>query len=384
MNSHDAKVFGLPTLKSRGFDIEIWDITFATRPLALELGIERTIDFETRIFMDKQTFEQASRELNAETLIIRSCLVAESQVWKHRDIVRMLSSSLARLAAVNAQTLPNFSPQVRSKAHLKLSFQRLRRRRAWGSLSRKIIMEFRLGNFLFAGVRPLDWIWTGVDISVFSKILIGPETRISFIHEFDFDRVLENPTPTEKLPEYVLMIDQMGPAHPDYVWAEIKSQITLNEYRDLIAIALNGIESRLGLQIIVAAHPRAKPGELEKLYPGRQVIYGRTAQLIRSARLVVVADGSTSTHIAIGMERPLIFIKSKQLDTLGQKWNQLWSESLGVPVIDLDVGVFPDLKYGVDLVRYNSYFSSNIKFRNTPEVLFWEHVADQLCSVQAP
>jgi hypothetical protein len=132
------------------------------------------------------------------------------------------------------------------------------------------------------------------------------------------------------------------------------------------------------MQAAIAAHPRAFPGVMEPWYGGRQRIYGKTAELIENAAVVIAAEGSTAIGIAVAFRKPLILMNSAKFDPFVQGLTFAYSAELMVPLLDLDLDSLPTISLNVDENAYARFIEQYIKKAGTPEVPFWSVVVSDI------
>ena len=370
---------GLAQLRDFGFSIEIWDVGWVNRPEAQSMGLPRTAAFKTTVFSDFRVFRTACRELGPDVVVIRTCMLSWYGLWLGRRLLRCLSETPAPLCAAMAANLPDLlRPAPHSLAWYRRLLSRVSDWQAWKRIAQRLAMRRPLSSLFMRGIRPLDLLWAGIAVNAVAAQQIGAHTRVEFIHEYEYDRVLECIARGDRPSAGIVLVDQMGPLHPDYVWRGTSAQLSSEEYTQLLCRTLDNLEDQLGSRVVVAAHPQARPGQIEPLYGGRQVVYGGTAQLIATSEFVVVPEGSTATFIAIGMRRPIVFLESPLFDPYGQALNIWFADSLALPIIDVHAQAIPVLTLDVDEARYSAFTKEFIKREGTPELPFWDCVARDL------
>jgi hypothetical protein len=200
-------------------------------------------------------------------------------------------------------------------------------------------------------------------------------------HSFDYDTYLRlarsNAAPAGN---YAVFVDQNLCFHTDFMYQDVPFFITPEKYFPAICGALNEIARSLGVDVRIAAHPRASREELKSDYwNGFQVVYGRTAELIQNCKVVVCHD-STAIHFAVLFEKPIIFVTTDELLPFfeGRSIAQAASEFGKLPLnCDRDLqGVDWQKEAQVDSGKYAAYKNEYIKAEGSPERPMWEIVVD--------
>lgn len=206
-------------------------------------------------------------------------------------------------------------------------------------------------------------------------------TEIIWAHTLDYDIFLEaGDTKTEKK-DYAVFLDEYFPYHPDFLVKVIHS-VCLNpsKYYGGLNNFFKEIEHKSGLPVLIAAHPSSqydlKPGCFEK----REVMKGKTTELVRNARFVI-AHSSTSVNFAVLYQKPIIFLTS---DEINQTWygNMIrnFASQFNKKPLNVDSGMEWDLaaELIMDEESYQRYYTNYIKTPGSPQKPFWEIVADRL------
>jgi len=214
--------------------------------------------------------------------------------------------------------------------------------------------------------------------------VIGPLTLIRYIHSQDFDAIRNNLFLPFAQRNIAVYIDNMGFSHPDFEsnYGVVLANLDLprlNEgmYR-AICRALDQFEADTGLQIEIAAHPRAKSGSLDQVFPGRNVRHGISSDLVSSCRVMIQPSSSTITGLAVALECPIIILRSTHFDARRLARGQALSKELKVPLVDIDT---ENLKFEIpeiDKEAYALYKERYVKRVDSIDLPFWEVVARDL------
>lgn len=133
------------------------------------------------------------------------------------------------------------------------------------------------------------------------------QAKIIGVNTCDFERIRD----TEEVPfayKYIVFLDEYLPFHPDF---KMFGQATIGEdiyYKQLNAL-FKKIEAAYQLPVVIAAHPKAELYKTHNYYEGREVLFGKTAELVKNS-VCVLAHYSTSIGYAIATEKPLVFLNA--------------------------------------------------------------------------
>ncbi|KOR27505.1 hypothetical protein TI05_18855, partial [Achromatium sp. WMS3] len=116
-------------------------------------------------------------------------------------------------------------------------------------------------------------------------------------------------------------------------------------------------------------------------FGNRYMKKGNTAQMVRQAKMVL-AHGSTSISYAVLWKKPILFLTTNELE---RSWMfpqiEVMATSLGKKVINIDTP-FEQINWDKELYvnedKYQEYKERYIKTKNTPELPFWQIVANRL------
>ena len=137
--------------------------------------------------------------------------------------------------------------------------------------------------------------------------------------------------------DYIVFLDEYYPFHPDDdLWG------TKSYPSDLYYASLNKtldlIERHYGLEVVVAAHPKALLYKEKNYFNGRKVIFNATGSLVKFAKMAITHD-STSMSFAVMNRIPIIQLSSDWLEQNRQDLVhsiQSFSNRLSLPVLNMD------------------------------------------------
>ena len=207
-------------------------------------------------------------------------------------------------------------------------------------------------------------------------------------HNLDYDvflRLRDQGTPQRR--SFAVFIDQDYCFHQDFLAMGSGFWTTPERYFPAICRGLRAAGAALGLDIRVAAHPRATHAVVEASFAGFPVVYGRTAEVIRDCAVVVCHD-STAVQYGVLFEKPMIFFTTDELNAsfAGGSIARFAAE-VGKTVINVDEaldGLDWQREVVVDRARYEAYRRRYIKTAGSPERSSWEIIAAHLEEADRP
>jgi len=126
----------------------------------------------------------------------------------------------------------------------------------------------------------------------------------------DYDRYLEEEMSSQKniYGDYVVMLDEFGPYHPDYLNTDNEPVCNVETYYLQLNRFFGQLEEVVGVNVLIAAHHRYSY-KMVIPFGGREIVVGRIVQLVKHAQLIL-AYASTSINYAVLYKVPLIFLTS--------------------------------------------------------------------------
>ena len=147
---------------------------------------------------------------------------------------------------------------------------------------------------------------------------------------------------------------------------------------------MNEIEKSLKLNIKIAAHPKSNFEMSQKKY-NHSIFVNKTFELIRDAD-IVVSHSSTALQWAIIMKKPIILVKTDEIQNASyakifNKDIDLFATVLGKRVVNLSqlssVNNWKDY-LNVDDEKYEKYIENYVKTKGSPEKLVWNIVIEYI------
>jgi hypothetical protein len=191
--------------------------------------------------------------------------------------------------------------------------------------------------------------------------------RLVPIHHFDVDHTIALGPPGAVSGERTaVFLDDFLPFHPDFAMHGRTSVSPEPYYRQLCRF-FDLAEKRWGLRFVIAAHPRSSYADHP--FGGREIVRGRTAELVRDAD-VVAAHGSTSVSFAIIYGKPICLLHSPEMkERLAPEYSQILhsAELLECSLIDMATAAVPPSIGAVNCALYRNYYNRYLSVRDDRE-----------------
>ncbi len=197
-----------------------------------------------------------------------------------------------------------------------------------------------------------------------------PETVRHFVraHNVKYDEYLANKN-SENLvgQKYILFIDSALCYHPidfskpDPNWDSDIYIRQLNSYFELL-------EQKYKMPVVISLHPVTYGRVTAETFNGRQISYGKTAQLIQHCEFVV-SHYSTSLINTVLAKKPAVIISSKQIENSLRKRQQSWAFAFAkycdFALDSLDDPVVPEVS--VNSEKYEKFTKKYLVDTTRPE-----------------
>jgi len=371
-NRRDFERFGIKLLIKNGFEVEVWDLASIVNPVPKYTPPD-PIDWPYyQVFDDKDQALSKIKNLSPDTFVVN--LIGYS--LKTCAIYKAISVSRARYAVFVANALP---PAITKK---EMFLHNLRK-------SNPKVMAKKLANYCFLhipfrwiGIKPASLILAGGEQSLWFKCLypVDKTSEVLWAHTLDYDLYLEEKdVPSTERP-IAVFLDEFLPFHPDIPLLEVPFSIDANKYYQLLNKFFGRVEQKLGLKVVIAAHPRSRYEKLADYFEGRECIRGKTIKLVKESRLVL-AHSSTALNFANLFHKPVIFLSFLDLDKsyMGPFIRTMahWFGKTPIPM-DGDVKIDWNRELTVSAEHYNRYRQAYIKTERSEDLPFWQIVANRL------
>ncbi len=104
---------------------------------------------------------------------------------------------------------------------------------------------------------------------------------------------------------YIVFNDIYFPFHPDYTFSEEYKQVTSREYYRVLNLLFSHVEKKLGMPVVIAAHPKAKYEGQE--FEGRKIMSNKTCNLVKFAKFAITSESNSLSYLSMA-KIPFIFV----------------------------------------------------------------------------
>ncbi len=375
----DMQRFGITAAIRRGYGVTIIDMSDL---LHSEVPNDRRAipshpDLEYLVVSTWKEFagtRDAFRRATMAFLLIQSFGLSRSTL----PPLRMLARSATAYAMMTPVLYPGAqleSNGIRRFQHLRDLFTRLAHADPLNSVLA------RLGPRPF-GAPYAKWVICNSERSrTATNRLIGPRTQVVATHAPDYELYRNMATKPMETVDQAVFIDQFLPYHPDYTVLGPNMLDDVAYYAGLRHL-FDRIEAELGLEVVVAAHPRADYAGHPGIFGERRVVAGRTEELIAQSRLVL-AHTSTAIGFAVLFRRPLMLLTSQALygRHVYEKYTyEGLATELGTPLRFFDDPAAMDLRdcLTVNAAAYRRYVDAYLRCNDAPDRPMWDTIWDAI------
>ncbi len=375
-NQRDFKRLGIEILMKNGFEVEVWDLTNIVYPdVTKNYTPPDSINWSgCKKFGDKIQALNKLKALNLNTFFIPLFFYS----LKFYPIYKAVSDSDAQYAAFMPNALP-FVDNYRSNNKLKKLLSNFKK--SPKELYKKLInRSFGSIPFRWLGIKPIRLILAGGSRSISYPGPIDNSTETLWAHTLDYDLYLEGKNRHSTEQPIAVFLDEYVPFHMDYIYSEIKPPISADRYYPLLNKFFKLIEDQIGLEVVIAAHPRSHYKSQPDCFQGRKWVRGQTVKLVKESRLVL-AHSSTAVNFANLFYKPVIFLTSSEMDKSFQgPLIRAMAKCYGKKPIfmDEDSNLDWESKLRVNKSYYDNYREAYIKRESSEDLSFWQIVANRL------
>lgn len=384
-SKRDYLRFGVDYFIENGFEVELWDINSVLYPDAsTRVIVMNPVTFKSlKKFSTKNEVLSEIGKLSGDVLIITFVSLCYNSLWLFRSIKK---NSLD-YAVCNLGSIPpfNLKKKILVKEHFNLkALIKFYRKLSIGAVFDYMFRHLPNELYKYIGVKPATIFVAGSNKSLLSgEYFLDDKTKYCLAHSFDYDRYLEDSNRSmayQQESKYAVFLDQFLPFHSDFLYSG-RSVVTESAYYPSLSRFFDYISSELGVEVIIAAHPRSYYDKLPDYFNGRQRILGETENLVKMSEFVIMHD-STAINYAIIYNRPIIFITTNEIDETyeGEHTRDL-ADLFNKKVINIDESLNVGLSYlmKIDSEKYDQYMEEYIKIKGTPEKPIWEIFIDEIC-----
>jgi hypothetical protein len=365
----DYDRFGLDVIFRRGYkDIEVWDFSCCFRydyfksftPVDMLSG-ENYISISDKNFAMQLLQAQSSNTVFICLIgISAKCSYIFNYLNKKQHLYGFLSFGLIPVQSNNSKSFDNIKKALVNPVNT----------------LRKLI-ELGMVKISTFGL-PINPDFVILGGAVATHKYINGRTNLLKAHALDYDLFLasKNFPELKQNQKYAVFLDHYLPYHPDTIGNEV---INPEHYYKTLNNFFEYVELKLGLEVVIAPHPRADYTRIGNPFNNRLIANYPTHNIVKNSELVIT-HYSTSVAFAVLYNKPLLFLNDDLYRLNIQNFINNMADFFHKSPINLSKSNFiiriEDIV--VDNHIYNSYKELYIKENNTPEKKYWDIFADYL------
>ena len=373
IDCYDKKKYGFDFLKKQKFKIEAWNVEFLLYKKSSKE--QKILNTKIKTIQNYDQFSLEIQKLNYNDVIICATAVAEGMSWNYRKIRKILFKTKSIISTICNNHYPgerrlnlfdhinDFFINKNLKKFLKIYIASF-----FGLLGDTITKFY---NY------KIDIIFAGVSIKGIDKNLIDHNTKIFYIHNLDvdlminvkFDKVLNKSRP-------ICYLDSMGPLHPDVLRYKLDYNLNAEQYFTKNKNCIKYLENVLSTKCIIAAHPKAEKGILEKYYNNLEIKYKQSASIVKHSQ-IVIAEASLSISLGVWFKKPIILLQHKKAPNWINDILINFKNEIGCELWDIDDKSTWKMPK-VDNSKYFNFCKKYLKKEGTTSLKFWEFVSLEL------
>jgi hypothetical protein len=375
----DLRRFGVSYFAARGFAVTILEAAAICHPRVTQQKSEpvefsgvtiRTIGNRAGLVAERTTLALAD---------VIMCFVTDGLVTPdNHPILRMIAESGRPYVLLRVNAIPGIDLETGSKRSLTGKITNLVDRLKGAKPIHSAYARLPLKTL---GLRPANFVIFGGSKSQRQHGVITGATEVIQGHAQDYDIAIESGIDIPAVDKTAVFLDQYLPHHRD--WAVIKGFAGFDVaayYRGLNGL-FSRIEKELGLQVIIAAHPRADYHDKPDVFKGREIVFNQTVELVRRSQLCITFS-SLALNYAVIYGKPIMLATTREYynHPVGRRFLDPLSHELGRDLIFLENVEKADLTtaLNIDSRRWSRYLAKYIKDPMAPARPLWEIVQSAL------
>lgn len=341
--------FYFDIILQNGSEIEYWDLSHIYFPNILQDNLVEEYIFKIRTFDDLEN--RITSQLNEKCLYVLH-ITYEYRVIKLFKLLTQYgckTSFFARGALPICGDISSIRVKILKALNLSLLLKFMKNKYA---TYLKKIGKVRFYDLVFnAGEFGYLTIGCGSQIE-------KSNSKIISINSIDYDNFLDNSMEEERIEKkYCLFLDEYLPYHPDFILLGIKA-VSADVYYSTLNHFFDVIEKNYNLEVIIAAHPKAKGYIKENPFNNRKVLFNKTARLAKFSEFTLT-HLSTSQSFAVLNNKPIISLTSDSLKEIMPQFDRFISYTsgiLGSSLINIDQFSLNEINVSnIDAVKYEDY-----------------------------
>lgn len=346
----EADRWGIEHFKKLNINTYFLDLTYLLNDESAALKIVKSVDkpiehdnlFKIRSYGELET---VIKKLSQDTIFFDYILGASPITIKTAKLFRILKKYKAKYTFVSDGALPVPETRLQDNLFSTISICHLFNRvfedpkKAFNFIINRIIrtlsrhrLFFPVPYIIFAGNSPVVECYC-VDRSLNKNIIVPINSHDFSVYREYLDTFDQHP---ERVNATCVFLDEGLTHHSDFDILGIEPPNAKIYYCGMNALFSN-IERQTGLKVVIAAHPRSRYENFPNPFNGRDIVKGKTIELVANCQLVVM-HMSTAVSYAILFNKPIMTIKIpglKQNSILNAQVETM-AISVGSDVVDTD------------------------------------------------
>ncbi len=352
LSEREYSTFGVEYFLSCGLDVEIWECTHFLHPFCPQVTQHNNVRNLIKSFTLPRDVVDCIKKLPPKTVVI--------------NLLPKQANTLRIFSALNSSNI--YGVEVRTNA---IPTARRTLKQSLIKLS-----PARLANFILRRGEIWPRLAGHPHLIIYGGAVCRPDPKetnqMLSAHALDYDAFLAFSQKTVTEENKIVFLDQYLPFHPDFILLNKQPPVTPGKYYPSLCNFFDILEQKLGMPVIIAAHPRAPQDYGEKFFANREIIKGQTLPLVCQSKLTL-AHTSTAVNFAVMAKRPVLLLSSEELIKTQNETIHIIAKCLGAPILNIDnLGDTWDknlLHY--DQASYKAYFNNYIKEEGSSQLPFW-------------
>lgn len=390
VTAREEKRWHFDFLRQQGFNVEVYDLTdlLSSREIMKHPVPDESGGPHIHKIRSYGEFAALVKESSSSSVYIDYMIGLSDIDLKTERVFRVLKKYGAKYYVIAAGALPIPARQEGAAGLAGSLLKKFKKASDPCKLAdyaaRKLIASLRSHAIAY----PLPYGIFGGDSDVLKRFVARYSLSARFIpvHSLDYDTYLEYLRSADfngTIEKTCVFLDEAATHHPDFELLKIEP-ISPGRYFSVMRRLFEHIEEKMGLRVVVAAHPRSKYEDMPGAFGDRKVIRDKTIELVSKSSMVV-AHASTSISFAVLFDKPLLFVKTSEMDENGYSiLVDTMARSVGLEAANIDdKGSLDMISSGSAFVngkRYEEYKYKYIKSRGVKDVTVWEVVAEAIKS----
>nr|MCR4999326.1 hypothetical protein [Lachnospiraceae bacterium] len=296
---NDVKKFSFDELLGRGLEIAIVDASPVLNPsVDAALTADRFDDerFEHRVIREMPGLESYIRE-NREAYFFPMF----DHYYETRKVYRLFAKYHIRYGYVNnAMTDLVLKAEVEASEDYSENHTMMHYVKAFYHRVGRYMRPFKPAEFIvFGGL-------AGEDSHFHNGECKEGVTERVYLWTYNYEQFDRTETYDNGGKKYAVFLDQYMPYHPDVV-IKRGAKIDPEAYFAELNQVFDYVGEKYGVEVIIAAHPRADYRQYGDVFHGRQIIYGKTSELIKGCDFIF-SNSSGANAYAVIANKPIVLI----------------------------------------------------------------------------